>query len=469
MKQWFTPSELAELKLPGLPSTDRAIQMRAKREVWESRKRAARGGGFEYPVATLPETAQAALRKRHLTAHSKALVAQAASTAVARIDPAGLKTYQRDTMQARAAILAHIDALVLAGSSLSKAINALVGMAKAGELPPGLAELMAVANARAGAGRTLSRATVYNWIEARAKAGGNAVALAPSAPAEEPIPEWAGRLMDYYARPTKPSLAWAVEQLAKELRADLVPSYDQARRFLMKLDTISRNVGRMGPRALKSYRAYVARDTSELWPTAVYVADGHCFDAEVSHPRHGRPFRPEITTVVDVYTRRIVGWAIGLSENKWDVSAAAVRAFRPWPHSQRRQGGRGPSLYRRPPSGDGRTERIRPDGQGHEPGNRRSRPGHRRGQGRRGGRVGRPAAARGRTGRHHPGQPCAGSHIPGQRRGGPQPDPGGELHHAGERNCRPRRAGVGLIHARHSRTVSDPSASPAAQRRRLAA
>lgn len=45
------------------------------------------------------------------------------------------------------------------------------------------------------------------------------------------------------------------------------------------------------------------------------------------HPIHGRPFRPEITAIVDVYTRRIVGWSLGLSENKWDVTAAATKAF----------------------------------------------------------------------------------------------------------------------------------------------
>lgn len=322
--QWYSPAQLADMKLPGLPGTKRGINARIKAEGWLGKKK---GCGIVYPVSVLPEEAQDALRKRAIKARSKELVAQAAATAVAKLDPAGLKTYQRDTMQARAAILAHIDALVLDGASISKAIKTVVDMAEDGTLPPDLAELARVANARSGDDRTLSRPTIYRWLKEREKAGGNALALAPAAPAEEPIPEWAGPLMDLYARPTKPSLAWAVEELGKKLRADLVPSYDQARRFLLKLDTITRNAGRMGPRALKSYRAYVARDTSELWPTAVYVADGHCFDAEVAHPRHGRPFRPEITTVVDVYTRRIVGWAVGLSENKWDVSAAAVRAF----------------------------------------------------------------------------------------------------------------------------------------------
>lgn len=323
MTSMYTPTELDELKLPGLPGK-RAIQIRAKKEGWQGVKK---GNAVAYPVSVLPAEAQEALRKRAIQTRSTALAAKAAAAAVAQIDPTGLKAYQRDTMQARAAILVHIDALVMEGSSQSKAINALVAMANEGTLPAELAALVPVANARAGTGRTLTRATLYNWLKAREQAGGKAVALAPTAPTEAPIPEWAGPLMDLYARPTKPSLAWAVEELGKTLGADLAPSYDQARRFLLKLDTITRNQGRMGPRALKSYRAYVARDTSELWPTAVYVADGHCFDAEVAHPRHGRPFRPEITTVVDVYTRRIVGWAIGLSENKWDVSAAAVRAF----------------------------------------------------------------------------------------------------------------------------------------------
>ena len=323
-EQWYSPADLEKLKLPGLPGTKRGINIRAKTDNWQGKKK---GCGVVYPVSVLPPEAQDELRKRAIQTRSTALVAKAAATAVAQIDPAGLKAYQRDTMQARAAILAHIDALVLEGSSQSKAINALVAMANEGTLPPELAALMPVANARAGAGRTLTRPTLYNWLKARELAGGNAVALAPAAPTEEPIPEWAGALMDLYARPTKPSLAWAVKELAKKLRADLVPSYDQARRFLLRLDTITRNQGRMGPRALKSLRAYVARDTSELWPGAVYVSDGHCFDAEVQHPRHGRPFRPEMVIVVDVYTRRIVGWTLGLAENKWDVTAAATKAF----------------------------------------------------------------------------------------------------------------------------------------------
>lgn len=53
MTEWMTSTVLAGL--PGMPSTDRAIQLRAKREGWQYRARQARGGGREYHISSLPE------------------------------------------------------------------------------------------------------------------------------------------------------------------------------------------------------------------------------------------------------------------------------------------------------------------------------------------------------------------------------------------------------------------------------
>ncbi len=50
MKEWFSAAELAKLQLPEVPSTERAIQLRAEREEWSKRRRQGRGGGWEYPV-----------------------------------------------------------------------------------------------------------------------------------------------------------------------------------------------------------------------------------------------------------------------------------------------------------------------------------------------------------------------------------------------------------------------------------
>jgi len=61
---WFSAKQLAELHLPGLPTTSRGVQHRAKREGWVfkrnendrplCRRIKRRGGGLEYHYSILP-------------------------------------------------------------------------------------------------------------------------------------------------------------------------------------------------------------------------------------------------------------------------------------------------------------------------------------------------------------------------------------------------------------------------------
>lgn len=65
MKLWLTPAEIAELALPGLPTTKRNVNLLAERENWAGfsglcRPRAGRGGGVEYHVNLLPVAARTA-------------------------------------------------------------------------------------------------------------------------------------------------------------------------------------------------------------------------------------------------------------------------------------------------------------------------------------------------------------------------------------------------------------------------
>ena len=59
MSAHYTAAQLAGL--PGMPSTERAVQIRAKKAAWPSRKRAGRGGGNEYPLQALPVETQSHL------------------------------------------------------------------------------------------------------------------------------------------------------------------------------------------------------------------------------------------------------------------------------------------------------------------------------------------------------------------------------------------------------------------------
>lgn len=326
-ERWLTAREIAAEALPGLPATERAIQLRATRESWPFRDRQGRGGGREYPVSALPAPAREAFARRLL----KTDAPPAPKPAKALPAPASLKGWQRATQDARCALLLQVDRLqVTAGLSRTAAAALLVDQAAAGELREDLAALIPAANARGGASgaRLLSKRTVLRWLEARDQAG--AVALAPreAAPERALVPGWAVPLLRLYSRPQKPSLAWCLEFLPAELADGMAPpSYDQAKRFLRAMSAIDRNRGRMGARALRNLKAYVVRDYEGLWPTAIYVADGHTFDAEVQHPIHGQPFRPEVTVVIDVATRVIAGWSIALSENTWSVADAMRHAF----------------------------------------------------------------------------------------------------------------------------------------------
>ena len=117
-------------------------------------------------------------------------------------------------------------------------------------------------------------------------------------------------------------------QLSLAERGGDVPSIHQVRRWLGKLGNVERERGRRGARDLKNILPHKRRDFLHLKPAAIYTADGHTFDAEVLNPLSGLPFRPEITTVLDVGTRRCMGWSVGLKESRFTVLEALSHASR---------------------------------------------------------------------------------------------------------------------------------------------
>ena len=60
---WLSADEIAQAKLPGMPSSKRAVNSLAERAGWaeHARRREARGGGLEYPITVLPLKTQRAL------------------------------------------------------------------------------------------------------------------------------------------------------------------------------------------------------------------------------------------------------------------------------------------------------------------------------------------------------------------------------------------------------------------------
>ena len=231
------------------------------------------------------------------------------------VAPHDLTARQRSVMEARAAILLEIDRRALAaGVGATTALATLVSDSEAGRLPTDLAEAARRANDRSDGSGVLTRRTLFRWRTAKAEGG--VLALAPQLTrAPEPLPAWFRSFLTFYAAPQKRTVAHALDLWRRAAPGEARPTYAQVRAALAKLTPLERARGRLGPQALKALQAYRSRDTSELLPTSVYVADGKTFDAEIAHPIHGHAFRPEITTIMDARTRRITGWSAALDES----------------------------------------------------------------------------------------------------------------------------------------------------------
>ncbi|PIA70946.1 transposase [Ectopseudomonas toyotomiensis] len=318
MRKWFAAGELAGQ--PGMPSTVQGVNLRAKREGWEAQLRLGRGGGQEYNFAMLPAETQAALLARLVgDAEPQAEVAPIQAHEIALrddISASRLTDDQRSVMTARLAFVREIERMSQVVSQ-QRAIMTLIGLARDGQLSPYLAARVERANDRKTADRTLSERTLKRWLADYRKQG--EVGLAPARrKVDTGVPDWAPDFLRCYQRPTKPAVERAYAEFAAKYLGER-PSIHQVRRFLDKLSPEARERGRYSPQELKAFKPFRRRTTKNLLPGDVYTADGHKFDSEVINPRTGKPFRPEITTTMDVRTRRVLGVSVGESENSIDV------------------------------------------------------------------------------------------------------------------------------------------------------
>lgn len=336
MKNQFAISEITKLDIEGLPKTRRAIEMYVKRNHWQFMEVPSAGRGGVRREYVLPDELFELVKLQALqeladaaevdeTVLVKKGGSELATTNTAMVTSAAtLADWQRDCGIARLAVVRHVLKLAdLAGKT--KAVEGFAKASTEGRLDAALIATLKRANAKSGGkeGRaTVSRRTLFEWIKAfeTAEANQNASAVAMLAPKArtQTMPEWAGILLKLWSDPAKPELAEVMRRMNMALKdtAMDVPSYHQARYFLTHtIGNVERERGRMGSREIKNIMPFVRRDASVLLPTDVYTADGHTFDAEVAHPDTGKPFRPEITTVLDVHTRMVVGYSVDLAES----------------------------------------------------------------------------------------------------------------------------------------------------------
>lgn len=316
IKNRYTAAEIAEMRLPGMPATKVGVRTKAEREGWPFVSLTGAGGTRrEY---TPSRAVMESIREKAACSAVSHLPARRKPTAADQI-PLIATDDQSLVADARKGVLLALETLMnRSGYSLKKAARVMLELAETGQAGEQLVAMLKKARdgrGRQGASNGLpSLRTLLRFVEY-----GRAGNLIPVRPGRDmTVPNWAPTFMECYQRPEKPTVAAAYRafvELARERGFDTTPSQFQVEYFLRKVGKVSKEVGRMGEHELKNLRPFIRRDFRDLLPTDIYSADGHRFDAEVQHPIHGRPFRPEITSIIDIATRRLVGWSVGLAES----------------------------------------------------------------------------------------------------------------------------------------------------------
>lgn len=339
MKKTYSLSEFAAMKLDGVSKTVQGLHYKANRENWPFVEVACQGGkGGKRREYTPPPEIMKQIKRREM---AKLLEDTAPPPMPAVCLPENLPALphkyegtteaQRTREGARLAVLKAVENLMdEAGVGKEAAITTLLTQAKMPQFGH-VAKMFELALDERGAGgdKLPSSRTIKRWFAQREQN-----TLVPKvAMSEMRMPTWLPLFLKFYRLPTKPSVEIAYQAFLGALQTEMpligkVPSIHAVRRAMAKVGNVALQEGRKGKRELKNDLPFKRREFLHLPPAAIYTADGHTFDAEVLNPLSGRPFRPEITTVIDVATRRCMGWSVGLAESRFTVLEALCHASR---------------------------------------------------------------------------------------------------------------------------------------------
>ncbi|MCW3479706.1 Mu transposase C-terminal domain-containing protein [Neisseriaceae bacterium JH1-16] len=317
IKTHYSAAELAAMKLEGLPVSKGKVIAKAERESWPFEE--VKGVGGTRREYAPPAVILAAIKTKAATVVAATMPARSLPARREEQLPLIETEAQALKADARRGVLQALELLMQrSGYPMKKASTVLLDMARLGQANEQLVGMLKMARderGRKSPDGLPSVRSVLRFVEYE-RAG----MLAPKKRERDmSVPAWAPFFLGYYQRPEKPTVehayrAFCVDWAQAQPGAE-VPSVHKVRRFLAKVGNVSREVGRLGERELKTLKPFIRRGFDKLLPGDIYSADGHTFDAEVQHPQHGRPFRPEITTMVDIATRKTVGWSVDLAES----------------------------------------------------------------------------------------------------------------------------------------------------------
>lgn len=315
--EWFTASELAEQRLPGIPQTKRKVTLRAKEEAWArdpAKCRAVKvqgGTAYEYHVSLLPMAAQKELVRRG------ALTAGDGRTAAGANDNSNITPLESPTnghkwaafealpairkaeAGKRLAVIQAVEALVSLGTNKTRAIQ-IIGD-EHGASPASINSWFSFIRGVAPCDR-------LPHLAPQTKGGGKVADIDPIL--------WEIYRSDWlrFEKPTHASCFWRVERIAKA-RGLAIPS---AKTFQRKLE---REVAPAVIIACREGRERVSqiipaqiRTVANLHALHTVNIDGHVWDVRVEFP-DGEIGRPVMVGIQDVFSRKLLSWRVDKTES----------------------------------------------------------------------------------------------------------------------------------------------------------
>jgi hypothetical protein len=321
---WWAPKELAQAGLPDVPGTKQGVNALADRANWRgdkarARRRAGRGGGWEYHWTLLPLAAQKRLLAEALPAQGDAPV-KVREDVWAWFDAQPQKV--KDTAKVRLDAIQSVEALERAGNT----------------------RFLAVSEIARDIGK--SDRTIWNWfgmIEGVATedrlaylAPRHRAAQRSSAPADCDEGFWDVIKADYL-RPEAPSFSSVYRRairIAGEKGWAVLSERTMQRRMDVDVSKPMQLLARKGMDALKRLYPAQTRDKSDMHALEYVNADYHKFDVFVKWPRADgngvEIIRPQMCAFQDIYSGRILCWRLDRNPNKSSVALTLGELVEQW-------------------------------------------------------------------------------------------------------------------------------------------
>lgn len=303
---WWSVDELVDAALPDLPTSKRAVNLRA--EGWRripggARRKAGRGGGWEYHWSVLPLAAQRVLLVTTEPEPQK-MGSDAAWIAFDRL-PQRIK----DVAAERLACLRAVDALHEAGCTHVAAVSGAAGRFN------------------------VSERTIYNWL-----ALVDGVAPEDRAAFLAPRHRWTKRkktaavdreffalVKDDYLRPEQPTFTSCYDRavrIAKAERLPVAPIHQLRRLYKAEVSKPVEIFHRKGQEALRRFFPHQERDKTALAPLECVQGDFHRFDVFVNWPGEPEPVRPQGVFFSDVHSGKLLVQRLSTTANSHTVQLA---------------------------------------------------------------------------------------------------------------------------------------------------